>query len=192
MVKDCDLLLEEYRVLKAEQLQRIGTRDNLLYATMAALGLVVGAAASNHNPAFLLLIPPVCLVLGWTYHANDSKITAIGQYVRTELAPELARLTGSEKPEFRWEGVHRAGVFRVPGQLAADLTAFGVPPIAAMVAYWLTRPGSALLLAVSAVEVAAALLLSARIAWCAAGRRAAPAEQPGLTVSPGREASGVA
>ncbi len=171
-----DLLVEEYKALKAEQQLRIGIRDNLLYATMAALAAVVAASASAHNPAYLLLTPPVCLVLGWTYHANDQKISAVGQYVRTGLAPHLAALTGNEAPVFGWETAHRLSGFRVTrhvaGQLATDLTAFGVPPVAAAVAYWLTRPAPAVLLAASAAEVAAALTLSGRIIWCALGRRA--------------------
>ena len=61
------VLLAEYKAMKQEQLARISTRDNLMYVTLASLAAVVAAAIQLKHPALLLLIPPVCLVLGWTY-----------------------------------------------------------------------------------------------------------------------------
>lgn len=72
---DAALVLAEYQTLKAEQLARIGTRDNLLYATYAA---IVGVALAGAGQARVLLaLPAAGVVLGWTYLANDKKITQI-------------------------------------------------------------------------------------------------------------------
>jgi hypothetical protein len=165
-----DLLVAEYASLKDEQRLRIGTRDGLLYATLAALAGVLTVTFSAHRAAYLLLTPPVSLILGWTYLANDVAISAIGRYIRTDLAPRLAALTAAPLPVFGWEAAHRSDrdrAVRKAGQLAVDLTAFVFPPAAAIIAYWVTGPGPALLALASAIETAAVVLLAARIIQCA-------------------------
>lgn len=76
------LLLAEYQSVKDEQKARIGFRDNLLYVTLGVVAAVVAAAAQAKQTSMLLALPPVCVVLGWTYLVNDEKISAIGAYVR--------------------------------------------------------------------------------------------------------------
>jgi hypothetical protein len=51
-----EILLAEYNCLKAEQTQRIGFRDNLLYVTLGVFGAVVSFAVSDpsHYYAFLV------------------------------------------------------------------------------------------------------------------------------------------
>jgi hypothetical protein len=128
-----DALMAEYAALKAEQLARIGTRDNLLYATLASVGAVVAAALTARQAACLLMVPPACTVLGWTYLANDSKISAIREYTRAVLAPRLDALGAG--PAFGWESAHlndalyaaRRGVHH-----AVDLLMFAVTPAAAL------------------------------------------------------------
>lgn len=83
------LLLAEYQSVKDEQKARIGFRDNLLYVTLAVAAAIVAAAAQTKQASMLLALPPVCIVLGWTYLVNDEKISAIGRYVRDELGPRL-------------------------------------------------------------------------------------------------------
>ena len=93
--------VEEY-----DKIQRIGFRDNLLYATLGIFGAVVSFALSNPaNTYALLVVPWVCLVLGWTYVVNDEKISAIGRYIRLILVekvkdklayPEVESLFGRE------------------------------------------------------------------------------------------------
>jgi hypothetical protein len=166
----CDLLVAEYASLKDEQRLRIGTRDNLLYATLAALAGVLTVTFSAHRAAYLLLTPPVSLILGWTYLANDVAISAIGRYIRDSLAPRLAELTGATAPVLGWEAAHRSDgdrAVRKAGQLAVDLLAFVFPPAAAVAAYWVTGPGPVLLTLASAAETAAVVLLAARIIQCA-------------------------
>jgi hypothetical protein len=129
-----DVLMAEYAALKAEQLARIGTRDNLLYATLAAVGAVLAAALTARQAACLLMVPPACVVLGWTYLANDAKISAIREYVRAVLAPRLDAMGGG--PAFGWESAHLADpgyATRREVHLTVDLLAFAVSPAAAVI-----------------------------------------------------------
>jgi hypothetical protein len=158
-ITDGQLLLAEYQTVKDEQKARIGFRDNLLYVTLAVVAAVIAAAAQAKQTSMLLALPPVCVVLGWTYLVNDEKISAIGKYVRGELGPRLAELAGAEKV-FAWETFHRGDTRRVSRkavQLAVDLLAFCVVPLSALVVYWAgggTRPGLVVLSVVEALSVA--------------------------------------
>ncbi|QOV35445.1 hypothetical protein IM697_36160 [Streptomyces ferrugineus] len=151
------LLLAEYQSLKDEQKARIGFRDNLLYVTLAVVAAVVAAAAQTGRTAMLLALPPVCVVLGWTYLVNDEKISAIGRYVRRELGPRLARLAGADAA-FGWEGFHRGDARRRQRkvvQLAVDLLAFCAVPLSALVVYWAGDGVSAGLVVLSVAEALA-------------------------------------
>lgn len=149
------VLISEYEALKREQAARIGTRDNLVYATLAAMGLVVAAGLQEHSPAGLLLVlPPVVLVLGWTRIANDVKVTHIGAYLRREVAPRFAAMTG--ETALGWEHAHRADhrrPLRLVCQTVADLVLYCAAPLAALIAYWLTGPWNPALFGVSLAEV---------------------------------------
>ena len=92
-----EVLLAEYNCLKSEQAQRIGFRDNLLYVTLGVFGAVVSFAVSDpaHYHA-LLVIPWVCLILGWTYVVNDEKISSIGRHIRYTLVDKVKKHTGHE------------------------------------------------------------------------------------------------
>ncbi|GCB45932.1 hypothetical protein [Streptomyces sp. NL15-2K] len=158
------LLLAEYQSVKDEQKARIGFRDNLLYVTLAVVAAVIAAAAQAKQASMLLALPPVCVVLGWTYLVNDEKISAIGAYVRGELGPRLAELAG-DQGAFRWEVFHRTDPRRVSRkvvQCVVDLLAFCLVPLSALVVYWAddTTPG---LLVVSVVEALAVVGLGACI-----------------------------
>lgn len=96
----------EYEQLKEEQRQRIASRDNLVYATLVAVG-AVGAAALQASSLMLLLLPPVCVILGWTHATNDRKVWEIGRYLRRTLAVQLA--AEPLRLPFAWETVHRTG-----------------------------------------------------------------------------------
>ncbi len=154
------LLLAEYQTVKDEQKARIGFRDNLLYVTLAVVAAVIAAAAQAKQPAMLLALPPVCLVLGWTYLVNDEKITAIGHYVRDQLGPRLARLAAADDsfPTFGWEAYHRGDTRRRSRktiQAVIDLTAFCGVPLAALVVFWAGGEGGGLLVALSVLEALA-------------------------------------
>ncbi|MGW5066022.1 hypothetical protein ACWEQJ_07860 [Streptomyces cyaneofuscatus] len=167
-----EVLLLEYEVLKAEQKARIIARDHLMYATLAGLASVLVVVFTAEAPAgTVLLLPPVCLVLGWTYLVNDLKISAAGRYLRDELAPRLADLTGTRPGEvLGWEWAHRGEPGRIAAkilQLAVDLVMFVVPTVVAVVLHWTAAiPGRGLSL-VAAAELAAAAVLAVRIVLAA-------------------------
>ncbi|MEC3992127.1 hypothetical protein VSR01_00625 [Actinacidiphila sp. DG2A-62] len=157
------LLIAEYQSIKEEQRARIGFRDNLLYVTLAAVAGVAAASLEAARATMLLALPPVCVVLGWTYLVNDEKISAIGRYVRTELAPRLGELAGpGAGAVFGWETAHRGDArrrSRKAVQCLVDLGAFCAVPLAALVGYWTDAPGRAALLVLSALEALAVLAL---------------------------------
>jgi hypothetical protein len=149
-----EFALEEYRQLKSEQKSRIGFRDNLLYANALAVAGALTLAGTAHNPGFLLLVPAVVTVLGWTYLSNDVMITAIGSYIRRH--PVLSVMG--------WESEHPADTRRGERkliQLAVDLAAFCGSSLAAIAAFWAaphTQP--VLVVIASCIELAAVLVLA--------------------------------
>jgi hypothetical protein len=161
------LLLLEYEGIKEEQRGRIGFRDNLLYTTLAAMAAVVAAVLqARGQPGLLLLLPPVCVVLGWTYLVNDEKVSAIGHYIRTDLGPRLTALAGDDEAVFGWETVHRSDTRRISRkamQLAADIALFCGAPLIAVVVYWVQGHTSPLLLGISVAEAVVLILLAIQI-----------------------------
>ncbi|MFI1758986.1 hypothetical protein [Streptomyces sp. NPDC020571] len=166
------LLLAEYESVKSEQRARIGFRDNLLYVTLAVVAAVIAAAAQAEQPSMLLALPPVCLVLGWTYLVNDEKISAIGLYVRDDLGPKLAELAAQcgGFATFGWEAYHRTDTRRRSRktiQTVIDLTAFCAVPLAALAVFWANGDAGALLVALSVLEALAVAGLAAQVVWYA-------------------------
>lgn len=140
------VLLQEYTSLKSEQGSRIGFRDNLLYTTIGAVGAIAAVALGGFSGGSgpvrhaFLLVPWVTAILGWTYLANDEKITAIRRYIDTSLAPRIERLIGEEHKKFAfgWEHFHRGDVRRDERksvQLAIDLWTFVISGFGAVAAF---------------------------------------------------------
>lgn len=158
MIDTSQLLLAEYDQIKQEQRARIGFRDNLIYVTFGVMAAVVGSTmARGGHFEMLLLLPPLSVTLGWTYLVDDEKITAVGRYIREELAPRLQELTPERAEVFGWESAHRRDARRRSRkrfQLAVDILAFCVAPLAALTVYWLLGPLHWTLLLVSAAETA--------------------------------------
>jgi len=150
VMSDKDLVLEiffkEYDKLKSEQAQRIGFRDNLLYVTLGLFGTVVSFAVSNPSNYYaFLIIPWVCLILGWTYLVNDEKISAIGKYIRLTLVERVKEKTGYTDLEslFGWEIAHRNDARRMRRkiqQLIVDEITFVVSGVIALAAFWYLVP----------------------------------------------------
>jgi hypothetical protein len=160
------LLVLEYKQLKAEQLARIGTRDNLIYVTLASLAAVAAATLQLGLARLLLLLPPACLVLGWTYLVNDQKVSAIGRHIRVVLIPRIQRELATEESLFSWEFAHRADArrrARKAGQLAIDLVTFCAPAITAVIVFWVAGAPSAAFVVLSAAELVAAVALAVAI-----------------------------
>ncbi|SCG14827.1 hypothetical protein GA0070610_1045 [Micromonospora echinofusca] len=166
-VTNAELLLVEYQHLKDEQKNRVTFRDNLVYATLASMAAVVAATLSSKNHTdLLLLLPPVSVLLGWTYLVNDEKISAIGTYIREDLAPRLGHLTGEEEPVFRWELTHRSDQRRRTRkllQLIVDVSTFCGPPLAAVAISLTYGSRETVLVAASIIEIVAVGVLAAQI-----------------------------
>lgn len=140
-----EVYLQEYGKLKDEQAKRIGFRDNLLYVTLGLFGGVLSfALGEKFNPYGLVVLPWVCLVLGWTYLVNDEKISAIGKYIHEQLVPKISQQMGNTNREdiesiFAWELAHKIDKRRKQRkiqQLMIDEIAFVFSGIAALVAFW--------------------------------------------------------
>lgn len=110
-----NIIFKEYEKLKDEQIQRIGFRDNIIYVTLLTIGGVISFAMSQTNNLIsLLLVPWICLLLGWTYLNNDEKISAIGRYIRIKMEERIRKQTSiSEREIFGWEIEHRSDVRRL-------------------------------------------------------------------------------
>jgi hypothetical protein len=136
-----EIFFKEYDKLKSEQAQRIGFRDNLLYVTLGLFVTVVSFAVSNPSNYYTLLVVPwVCLILGWTYLVNDEKISAIGRYIRLNLVEKIKEQTGHADIEsiFGWEIVHRSDQRRKRRkieQLIIDEITFVFSGVVALVAF---------------------------------------------------------
>ncbi|HLP88411.1 MAG TPA: hypothetical protein VK184_07455 [Nostocaceae cyanobacterium] len=137
-----EVIFKEYDKLKSEQAQRIGFRDNLLYVTLGVFGTIISFAASNPSNYYaLLVIPWVCLILGWTYVVNDEKISAIGRYIRYQLVDKVIEITGYGDKEilFGWEITHRNDKHRKRRkiqQLIVDEITFVFSGAIALSAFW--------------------------------------------------------
>lgn len=135
-----ELSILEYEKLKDEQIQRIGFRDNILYVTLVAVGGVVSfALGSAKTHAALLLVPWICIILGWTYIVNDEKISSIGKYIRLKLEARIRREANlSERVLFGWETEHRVDKKRFQRkilQCIIDEIAFCLSGIFAVIIY---------------------------------------------------------
>ncbi|MEW1628982.1 hypothetical protein AB0387_16475 [Streptomyces sp. NPDC089173] len=165
-VTESRLLLAEYDRIKEEQKTRIGFRDNLLYFTLAASTAVVAITLQSAKAQLLLAIPAICLVLGWTYLVNDEKISAVGCYIRDQLGPRLAELSGAGGAVFGWEIYHRGDASRIMRkrlQTAVDLFTYLALPMACMVAFWCSPAVQPLLVIVSLAQTVALAVLGWQI-----------------------------
>lgn len=141
-----EVYLQEYQKLKEEQINRIGFRDNLLYVTLGVFGAVLSFALTQSISYYALLVLPwVCLILGWAYLINDQKITAIGRYIRYKLTDKVMERTGITDLEttFGWEIAHRSDPRRSRRkieQLIIDQITFIISGIGAVAAFWVLVP----------------------------------------------------
>ncbi|MFF8694232.1 hypothetical protein ACF08W_18725 [Streptomyces sp. NPDC015144] len=167
MIDISQLLLAEYDQIKQEQRARIGFRDNLIYATLGVMAAVVGSTlARTDHLELLLLLPPMSVILGWTYLVNDEKISAVGRYIRDELGPRLKDLAPEGAEVFGWESAHRRDDRRNSRkrfQLAVDLLTFCVAPLAALIIYWALGPKDWPLLTISVAETVMVTALAVQV-----------------------------
>ncbi len=143
-----DIYLHEYDKVKDEQTQRIGFRDNMIYVNLVTIGAVASFGLTNPDRLYVfLLVPWICMVLGWTYLVNDQKISALGQYIRLDLEERLRPLAGAQEGElFGWEVTHRSDERRMERKvfkLIIDLIAFCLIGFAAVGLFVFQTPNRA-------------------------------------------------
>jgi hypothetical protein len=181
-----DVYLAEYKRLKSEQSARIGTRDNLVYASLVATAGVSAYAflVDAGKPIVVLALPLANFVLGWIHTNNDAKSRHIARYLRYSLNERICgivgrgpeELVGAENPcIFGWESAVRKVELRCLRKLTnlvADLVTFVVPGLLGLVFYWIRCYAdygggvSALLGVASFIELA---LLGVLSAWLLEG-----------------------
>lgn len=92
-----EILLEEYKVLKSEQLEHIKHRDNIVYVLLGAVGTLFSFAIIHKAIYVVAITPMISFVLCWLYLANDRKISEIGTYISEDLSEKLSVLIGEKK-----------------------------------------------------------------------------------------------
>jgi hypothetical protein len=175
-----DIYLREYDKLKDEQIARIGFRDNLIYATLVAIGGVLSFALADPAKLHaLLLLPLANVVIGWTYITNDQKISSIGRYIRSVLLLKLRE--ASQEPGaqfFGWEftpRIEQQRLWRKLIQLVVNEALFVGSCLVALIAYFqLATAPAALAGWIAGVEVVLLLVLAFEIGRSADIRRRKP------------------
>ncbi|GIH27931.1 hypothetical protein Aph01nite_62410 [Acrocarpospora phusangensis] len=164
------LHMAEYDRLKAEQVSRIGFRDNLLYAQLTSVAAIAAVAASAGRLYLLLVIPITGVVLGWTHLCADHMVTMIGRYIREDLTARLtaaADLDGTDDSAvFGWEHDHHRDVRRRSRkwfQLTVNLFAFCLPSLTGLTLVWIAGRPSPLVIAVSLVELLIVVVLAVQM-----------------------------
>ncbi len=106
--------LNEYRKLKDEQIARIIMREHLVYVTLGVFGGVSSYALHEDQHYAFLVIPWVCLILGWLHSITNEKVSFLGKYIRLELSEKLEKLTSAGTPSLLgWEVAHRSDKHRM-------------------------------------------------------------------------------
>lgn len=155
-----DLLLAEYKELKAEQRDRMTLRDGMTAGAIGAQAATVAAIASGKvGPLLLLALPPVAFALGWVRLSTAAKVAKIRRYVRGPLRGDATRLVGpTEFVPFGWETYPSSRrTSRRAARLVADLVVFIAGPAVAVAAALSLASGPPVVLA-SLVPLDAALL----------------------------------
>jgi hypothetical protein len=156
------LIAMEYKQLKDEQTARIIARDGMIALTLGSLVLV--ASRVGNFPLVLLILPVGLLIMGWTYLANDHKVTQIARYVGTDLAPRVQAQFPGWNP-FAWESAHlqvRGRRRHKSVQAVVDLVMFAgssAGSLALLVTHYHPLPGWA------HAVVAAELAATATLGW---------------------------
>lgn len=171
-----DVVLEEYKTLKAEQRERLKSRDRLVYWALAAIaGVVLGMARSDHL-ATLLLVPPALFLFGLFYLRHDRKVRELRRYIGEDLVGKALALNPALVDPFGWEHEHkeapRGRVAQKVIQVSAEVGLFCGASLGA-IAVFVAEPGwrSPVLEVVWVVEIVLPLVLGCLFVWNAGRRR---------------------
>ena len=133
-----NLIVEEYKQLKQEQIQRIRSRDTFVNLTIVAVGAIVAATFSARisRPEALMAIPWVTATLGWTFIVNDLKIARIAIYLDQLIS---AHIEGPNWDNWR-RGDNRSWIeHRIVGTMI-QMVIFVLPTIVSTCTYPYARP----------------------------------------------------
>lgn len=141
-----DFLLKQYEKLKDEQQKRIEFRDRMIYITLGVIGGVFSFILEK--PEYitaLLVLPFICLILGWLYLMNDEKISEIGNYLRKILLPKIESIETENKFSIfpSWEEFHKQSFKRKRNkivQITLDLLLFCVSALFSLTSFLYLNP----------------------------------------------------
>jgi len=88
-----DELLVQFNALRAEVLERMNLRQQILTVALAGVSIFsVGVTGDIALPIFLLFYPPLglCLAIAWSHH--DVRTGEIGEYLLRHIEPHFAAL----------------------------------------------------------------------------------------------------
>ena len=131
-----NILLEEYKALKSEQLERIKHRDNIIFIMLGAMGTLFSFSIIHQAYYVVAILPILSLSLCWIYLANDSRISEIGTYIEEDLASQIQKHLKTDEEIFYWEKKHREYKGRKTRkmiQYVVDLLIFAVPTLFSLV-----------------------------------------------------------
>lgn len=170
------LVIEEYKQLKQEQIQRIHSRDNFVNLTVVAVGTVSAVAVTRGGlrSEVLAVIPWITTTLGWTFIVNDLKIARLSKYLEILVANHV---DGTSWDAWR-RGDGRSWIeHRIVGTLIQNVI-FVVPTAIATALFPVVRVGGHAMSFWESVVVgsgwAAAVLLSLAIYAASRQRRVNP------------------
>ncbi len=143
-VNNIEFLLVEYDKLKDEQHKRIEFRDHMIYLTLAGIGAVFSFALEKPalDIAFLVL-PFMCIVLGWTYLGNDEKISSISNYIKNHLISNIQNNDNDSNRNSNWEQFLNADKKRNQRkfiQLIIDISVFCISGLVSVVCFFVLHP----------------------------------------------------
>ena len=104
-----EVYMMEYQALKDEQSKRIVARDHIIYLTIGAIGFALALVVKDGSYHGLLVVPWICLMMGWLHIINDQKVIDIRRYFQKHLEPRFKKLLDCETNDvLAWETGHRS------------------------------------------------------------------------------------
>lgn len=132
-----EFYFKEYEKLKDEQQKRIAFRDQMIYITLGVIGAVFSFALENPEYNYALLVLPfISITLGWTYLANDEKISSIGKYLKEKLIPKIGKDLKTWEDNLKTDKSRKA---RKWIQLFVDLAIFCFSGLISILSFFLVR-----------------------------------------------------
>jgi hypothetical protein len=99
-----EALIAEFTSLRNEITSRIGSQLTLILGAGTIVGAIIGIVVSQKgNAALLSIVPLVTGVLGFVHTDNTRFINYAAKYIRDELWPTVAALTGYAEQLPSWE-----------------------------------------------------------------------------------------